>query len=440
MRTFLIALLITIAAAAPARADLKQYIDAGTLMAGEVDLTKADFATIDPWVRQAMTAAGLLGNSPSAVKPAELDGSMAAAKKVVADLRAAGATKIYFVTQLDLLKNGGVAVIAPIAAGGDAKKVAAIFFSGRADGPTSQPAVDRGQSRFQRAAVVLPGNVVVHGSLAAVNYVKTLHPIDRTDLNAGLAAMGDVPVKFVVAASPPIRMMLAKNLPEKLYGQPMTTVTNDLLWVAAGVTLPPEPTVKVIAQSANPESAKSLEQIVTYQLAELSGVPPTISPDFAKLLTPQVKNDQVTLNFDNARLMNVAKELTIPLAQSRQNAIRAQTMSNMRQILMACQMFAAENKGKLPKDLKSLDKYLGANVKRVMTNPLNPTTDPGFIYIPLPDLRMPNAGQTVMLYAAHKEFGQGVCVGFADGHVEFVNDKKRFDEMTGNAALDGAMQ
>src|SRR5205823_5799762 len=115
------------------------------------------------------------------------------------------------------------------------------------------------------------------------------------------------------------------------------------------------------------------------------------------------------------------------------------TMSNMRQITMACMMYAAENKGKWPEDLKALDKYLRNNVKQVMTNLLQPELVPGFIYIKPANPRA-GANEKMVLYAAHKEFGSGVCVAFLDGHVEFVNNKQRFDELVAKTTADEAPQ
>jgi hypothetical protein len=205
--------------------------------------------------------------------------------------------------------------------------------------------------------------------------------------------------------------------------------------------LPPSPTVKVIVQSATPASAQSASNIVTGGLAAISGVPPTISPDMAKLLTPEVKNDQLVLTANNDKLMAIAKELAIPMAAARQQAVQAVTMSNMRQILMCCQMYANENKGKYPDDLKGIEKYLRGNVKQVMTNPAHPELDPAFVYLK-PGNAAGRAGQQAweraVLYAAHKEFGAGVPVGFMDGHVEFIQNKQRFDDLVAKTALDDA--
>src|SRR3954471_13659957 len=133
-----------------ARADLKQYIDNSTIFAGEADLTKVDPAGLEQWMRQAMTACGLIGKNPTALKPEEVESFMSTMKRGMGDFTASGGKQIYIVTQMELIKDGGIAVIVPAGPRGDAKKLAALLFSGNVNGPTSMPAAqNRGmQKRF----------------------------------------------------------------------------------------------------------------------------------------------------------------------------------------------------------------------------------------------------------------------------------------------------
>src|SRR6185437_13395112 len=95
------------------RADLKDYVDSQTLLAGEADLTKIDPAALEPWLRQMMTAAGMTGNGAAAVKPQDVDKTMSEMKRWLGDVASAGGKHIYIVTQFDLIKMGGVAIIIP---------------------------------------------------------------------------------------------------------------------------------------------------------------------------------------------------------------------------------------------------------------------------------------------------------------------------------------
>ena len=128
----------------------------------------------------------------------------------------------------------------------------------------------------------------------------------------------------------------------------------------------------------------------------------------ARLLTPAVNGDQLLVTLDNEKLTAIAKEMAVPVAEARKNAMLSQAMSQMRQITMACVMYANENKGKWPDDLKALAKYLGGN-KQIMTNPLHPELTPGFIYLKPGNARGGSPWEKMVLYAAHKDFGAGVC-------------------------------
>jgi prepilin-type processing-associated H-X9-DG protein len=224
-------------------------------------------------------------------------------------------------------------------------------------------------------------------------------------------------------------------MPPKLFDQPSTAVSRDLQWVAAGAMLPPTVSVKVIGQTASADAAKQLYQIVTYGLAAMSGVPPTISPDTAKLITPTLTNDQLVLTADKAKLIAVVKEMIPSLRRAREAANRVASMSNMRQILMGCVMYANDNNGKWPDDLKGIAKYVPNPV--VMKNPHHPDLNPAFIYLKPKNIRGGNPGQMMVLYESHKNFGDGINIGFADGHVEYVQSKQRFDELLAATELEG---
>jgi prepilin-type processing-associated H-X9-DG protein len=87
-------------------------------------------------------------------------------------------------------------------------------------------------------------------------------------------------------------------------------------------------------------------------------------------------------------------------------------------------MYRNDNKNAWPDDLKALEKYV--KVAQVFTNPTKPDLKPGYVYVkPVEPIADPSAH--AVIYEAHKEFGSGLNVGFADGHVEFVADKDRFN-------------
>jgi prepilin-type processing-associated H-X9-DG protein len=106
-------------------------------------------------------------------------------------------------------------------------------------------------------------------------------------------------------------------------------------------------------------------------------------------------------------------------------------MSNMRQLLLGVIMSARDNKGQWPDDLSAIEKYLGGKEKAaaVMTNPARPQVKPAYVYVKPADANPANPGTTMVLYESHTDFGRGVSVGFADGHVEYVSDRARFERL-----------
>src|SRR5688500_5416563 len=165
-----------------ARADRKQFVDERTLFVAEADLTKVDPAVVEPWVRNLLKAAGVI-DSPTAPPASEVDLVATECKRWLADVAAAGGKRVYVVTNADIVNDGPMAIVIPAEAGGDAKKLASLLSSGRADGSTNQPTSGR-PPRYARQAQVVNGNVAVFGTSRLIEYVRKLKPVDRPDVNA----------------------------------------------------------------------------------------------------------------------------------------------------------------------------------------------------------------------------------------------------------------
>jgi prepilin-type processing-associated H-X9-DG protein len=145
------------------------------------------------------------------------------------------------------------------------------------------------------------------------------------------------------------------------------------------------------------------------------------------------------LKLDAGQINQVAVAMKEPLMRARQAALRVQSMSNIRQLLQTCLLHANENKGQYPADMKALEAAMAKwnpdpnAAKRVLTNPRHPEIQPAYVYIkPAQGVKAP--AETVVIYESHKEFGDGINVGFADGHVEFVGQKQQFDQMLAKTA------
>ena len=136
----------------------------------------------------------------------------------------------------------------------------------------------------------------------------------------------------------------------------------------------------------------------------------------------------------------VATSVLLPaLNRAREQATRMKSMNNLRQLGLACQMYADENKGILPDDVgaivlkqQELPADLFVNPRRGSSPP--PPNFPNrqamaawvrqsndYIYAGKGmDLRRIPTADTVLAYENPAGLNDGVSILFADGHVEFL--------------------
>jgi prepilin-type processing-associated H-X9-DG protein len=232
--------------------------------------------------------------------------------------------------------------------------------------------------------------------------------------------------------------MMAKNMPPMIMGKPATLITKDFQWGSVAATPPPNVTVKAVVQSTDAASAKSTHELIVSAMLMNQKTQSKLPDDLITLLTPQVQGSQLVTSLDTKDIKQAAVAMKEPLGRARQVALRVRSASNIRQILQVCMLHSNDNKGVWPADMKELEKSMakfgGPNSKQVLTNPQKPTVQPAYVYIK-PAKKQPDP-QTVVVYESHKDFGDGINVGFADGHVEWVSQKQQFDQMLAKTAQD----
>jgi prepilin-type processing-associated H-X9-DG protein len=299
----------------------------------------------------------------------------------------------------------------------------------------------RAQNSNMPQSVVVPGVGVMWGAPAGINAVKAMKPAPRADLTAAFKAAGNAPIKLAFALDNSIRQEIAKNLPPMILGKPSTLISKDFQWASIAATAPPNLTVKGIAQSTDAASAKATDELIVAAIVMNQQNPHSKLPDdLVTLMTPHAEGSQLVLNLDNKQVAQLAVAMKVPMQRQREVAMRVRSASNIRQILQACLLFSNDNKGKYPDDMKALQgamaKFMNPNaVKQVLTNPRHPEIQPAYVYIK-PAKGNAAPAETVVIYESHKDFGDGINVGFADGHVEYVGQKQQFEQMLARTAQD----
>lgn len=131
----------------------------------------------------------------------------------------------------------------------------------------------------------------------------------------------------------------------------------------------------------------------------------------------QCRGPGVDMSLSSIAGVAVAAGVAMPaIARARDQARRVASMSNLKQIGLACIMYADDNNGSFPADLQGLQKYLGS--PKVLESPRKPKdfTGPSYIYVPgqTRDTDMHN----VLVYENPEFSKDRVNALFPDGHVE----------------------
>jgi prepilin-type processing-associated H-X9-DG protein len=428
------------AAGAPAT-DISKFINEQTVLAIDVDLTKLDGAAIAATLMDLSKAAGITGAEPMQMSEAEAKQGLAHATGWINDAKAAGAKSMFIVMDSAAMQRTGPTMIIPVP---DDKAAAIAKMIPTPGGPPQQQqGPGRRATPNMPQGTVVPGVGVVWALPAGVSSVKAIKPAPRAELTAAFKAAGAAPIKLAFALDDKTRQEMVKNLPPMIMGKPTTLITKDFQWASVAATAPPNLTLKGIAQSTDAATAKSTDElIVSAVLMNQKNKNSKLPDELITLITPHAQGNQLVVNLDAKQVNELAVAMKEPMARSRQVAKRVQSASNIRQLLQTCLLFANENKGKYPEDFKALQaaiaKYSGANpetAKRMLTNPRHPEIQPGYIYVKPPKGNAATA-DTVVIYESHKDFGDGINVGFGDGHVEWVGQKQQFEQMLAKMAQD----
>jgi hypothetical protein len=260
-------------------------------------------------------------------------------------------------------------------------------------------------------------------------------PLDRPTraaaIRAALNAAEASPVQVLLIPADFARRAfeeMAPTLPAQLGGGPITTITQGVTWGAASLSLPPDGSFRMTAQSKDPAAAEALSKLIG-ELADRAAKAATV-PEFEKLaaaLKPRLDGDRLRWSFEKDEFRAVLGQVTAALATARRQARGLMIATELRSIIMGCMTWAADHKDAWP---DTLDQLVGPGyIPAEMIKNTGPNRRPPIYRKPAPDDFQKRPSITVVLHEAFDKWpSEGLWVGFADGHVDHIADKAKFDE------------
>lgn len=239
-------------------------------------------------------------------------------------LTGAGARGIFIVFSLANLPEEPPFVVIPLGQGKDSKALAKTLAEDKA----------LGKFRFEAR-----DGVVVGAGENTLRRLRNFKPEPRPELAKAFAAAEGV-VQLACIPGSILRRAVVEalpKLPKELGGGATADVARGLLWLGAGIDVPPGTALRLTVQSADAASAKALEGVVVKALALLGQHKESREalPDFDRLVrafTPRADGDRLTLVVKEANLVGLLAPL---LQRVRQTAIETKDTNKLKQIGIA---------------------------------------------------------------------------------------------------------
>jgi hypothetical protein len=192
-------------------------------------------------------------------------------------------------------------------------------------------------------------DVQVHGTVlsigpASIPFQRPPMSMPRPDLLEPLAAAPQAALVMVLSVGDDHRRALREMLPQLpnfLGGGPARELADGVRFVRLTLDLPPQLAVRLSVQTRDAVTAERLRTLATLGLDWLGQQPQVANlvpwPQVRPLLTPQVQQDQVVLDWSDPQRVEAAVQLLLAPAQraAREAARRAQGMNQLKQIMLA---------------------------------------------------------------------------------------------------------
>lgn len=406
------AFLALLACVSTLRADasiIAPYVTEQSFLVMRMDLSKMNAPAITDWVAGSLERAKAPADLMAEYRKDAGPGAKKAQEKID-QLTAAGIKEVFIVMTLDQMQPHPVFIFAK---------------------PTKPEAIEEalGEMRMQ---LVEEGDVYVATDPQYANAIKTNKPIPaaREDL-VGPIKNATNALTINLAPSEAHRAMLAgmvPNLPPEMGGDPITVLTDGIRQLTISLDTPPNVSAAYSIKSKDAASAQAFKAYLDKQAEKA----PAEGTEIMKQLTPTLNGDTFSLTMKEKEIDQVVATALPAMLEARKAAVRTKSMSNLRQQSMALIMYANDNQGAVPPTLDAALKSAELEGAEVLINPLQPDLgDKGYVYVvpaegKLADIK--NPGERIAIYEAGP-FGKGKNAAFWDGHVEFVTDEAKFNEM-----------
>lgn len=418
------------------------FLDPAAIAVVRIEPAKIDVDAIHGRALEILRS-GTPAGEATAPAERELLAMRAMATQWLADFAKAGGREAYVVVTLGGASlNEPMFVLVPLAPGADADAIARLIgqMIPVAPVPTTTPAAS-GDRRLRRDVI---NNTLVLTTPAMLEQLRTLKPLPRPELAKAFAAAGEGVIQAAYIPSADTRKVLDEMLPTTLQaelgGGEIRGLARGTLWAAAGVNSPPRLSLKIVAQTTGPDTAKALAGQVEKIFDSLArhfqqlGIPPETVMAFRTALKPTVQGDQVAIAPSSAQTEAAIKSLAAAIAPIRQRARHMTTATPLMAIAKAVRIYATNHQDKLPPSLQALvdDKII---TPEMLVNPAQPQRRPGFVYLKPAQETMDkvNGGQ-LLVYEAFDEWPRdGVWALFAAGNARTIRDPEEFRKLVADA-------
>jgi hypothetical protein len=400
------------------------YLDEGTLFVAHADMTRVDLLPAVARVKEIFPRIGTPAEQAAAM--ADVDRAVAAAQKWIADFTKAGGRDIFAVVSMSDFPNSPIVLVVPVEKGADAQII--IKLLGPPDGANPADPADA------TATAQLRGNVIIWARKPTLDRLATLKPTPYPDLAKIFEAAGDTAAQGLYVPSADTRKVLAEMLPNPPQG-PFAgaggSIAKELVWIAQGMDLSPKLSFNLVMQTPDAASAAALSDTINkgielgkqMMVREVKRWPEAgrllgDADALAKAFTPTVAGDRLTLHLDTDNALKLTGFILPAMAKAREQSLRMRSLSNLKQITMACIMYANEHKNEFPPDLETVQKTneLPAEVLR---NPRASDKPIGYIYLQPKGNAAP--AEQIVAYEAFDQPPSSVAASFADGHAEIMD-------------------